>query len=802
MQFSRLHALNIVWAGFGLWLCASHGWAQTSRPSSARNYGSPRAAGRYTIAPPPAWALRETPAPATLQQRSDAREGAVYLLSDQQVRVTGQTPAQGRVERYFHHIHEVVTTSGIEHVSQLELEFDPTYQRLVIHRIQIRRGNQTLNALQPAEIRLLQKEDEMEQRLFNGTLAALVILNDVRVGDVVDYDYSLLGDNPILGGRFAEVSYLIEAEPVAWLRYRLLWPTARTLQQQTRNSELQPRQQTLGGVTEYIWERTNLPAPELDSAATLPVDELPALYLSEFNSWQAVAAWAAPLYRVPGTPAPALRQQIELWRQQAPEDQLLAALRFVQDEIRYLGIELGPHSHLPHPPAQVLARRYGDCKDKALLLATILGALGLEAYPALVNTDLLGRVGEVLPSPYAFDHVITVVNFNGQTYWFDPTVSLQRGALAQHSNPEFGRALLVRADTQALTEIPLTPPTHPLKTVKEVYTVNSDNQSATLEVVSVYRGVEADTLRDYLANNSLKDLVMERLQHWHERDRGISTDALPQVKDDPVGNTILLTERYQVARFWREGARDFEANRITQELPFFNPETPKPIRLTFPLDIEHQIEIRTPVRLTATELNESVLNDALQFDMRRTREGRMIKFSSRLRTLRAHIEATGANQLAQAIERIEDLSRFRLSNQIHARDIIDGRLVFAGALLLSLPLLAFVAYKVRQAQRQAKLRAEPEIQLSLPLPGSAPSYPLRVADEAVLAERLVALRCECGGGYRLPPQAAARESVIYDGKRLTLVPLHCAVCEQPRDVYFECSGATTISYAATTKVAK
>jgi hypothetical protein len=530
----------------------------------------------------------------------------------------------------------------------------------------------------------------------------------------------------------------------------------------------------------------------------LPADEFPTLYWSEFSTWQAVADWAVPLYRVTGALPAALRQQIEVWRQSslAPEGQLLATLRFIQDEIRYLGIELGPHSHLPHPPAQVLARRYGDCKDKAFLLATALAALGIEAYPALVNSELLGRVQDVLPSPYAFDHVITVVKLNGQTYWFDPTMSLQRGGLAQHNNPEFGCALIVRPGTQALTEIPLPLSARPLKTVKEVYTVNADQRSATLEIVSVYRGVDADTMRDYLAKNTLKDLASERLQRLHEHDRSITASGLPQAKDDPANNTIQLLEHYQVGRFWRDGARDFIASRVTQELPFFDPAAPKPLRLAFPLDVEQQIEIRTPVGLAINSASESVLSAALRFDMQRTQEGRVIKFVSRLRTLHAHVEPAQIAELAQSVARIEDLSQFRLTNQFSGRGVVSGGLVFAGALLLSLPLLAFVAYKVYQARRQAARLPQPEIRLSLPLPGSAPSHPLRVANEGMLLERLTALRCECGGGYRTTDGETTRETLIYDGQRLTLISLSCAACAQPRDVFFDCTAAEAATYVA------
>src|SRR5690606_12491954 len=102
------------------------------------------------------------------------------------------------------------------------------------------------------------------------------------------------------------------------------------------------------------------------------------------------------------------------------EGRLLAALRFVQGEIRYLGVEVGPGSHAPSPPDQVLARRLGDCKDKTLLTVTLLDRLGIEAHPPLVATGLRRAIAQRLPSPGAFDHVIVLAKLDGQFIWLDP----------------------------------------------------------------------------------------------------------------------------------------------------------------------------------------------------------------------------------------------------------------------------------------------------------------------------------------------------------------------------------------------
>ena len=42
-------------------------------------------------------------------------------------------------------------------------------------------------------------------------------------------------------------------------------------------------------------------------------------------------------------------------------------------------------------PSEVFSHRYGDCKDKATLLSTMLKEIGVESYYVLINTD--ARIG-------------------------------------------------------------------------------------------------------------------------------------------------------------------------------------------------------------------------------------------------------------------------------------------------------------------------------------------------------------------------------------------------------------------------
>ena len=78
---------------------------------------------------------------------------------------------------------------------------------------------------------------------------------------------------------------------------------------------------------------------------------------------------------------------------------------YVQDDIRYMGIETGIGSIKPMPPEQVVKQRYGDCKDKSLLLVSLLKKAGIvKAYPVLLNTFLQHKIDRDFPSNEVSNH--------------------------------------------------------------------------------------------------------------------------------------------------------------------------------------------------------------------------------------------------------------------------------------------------------------------------------------------------------------------------------------------------------------
>src|SRR6185503_4223266 len=337
----------------------------------------------FTIKAPALWVRKVVPATDPTSVSPEAGTRSTRILDDEQTKVGSS------VERYYHYYQRVDNTAGLEDLSQLRFYFEPSYQQLAIHFVRVLRGGSVIDALKPSEIKMIQEEPDLDQQLYNGTSAAVIFVNDVRVGDVVEYAYTITGENPVLGGRFTDIVYLADNEPIKEKFFRVLYPSKRLLAIKNDNTELQPTKQVIGDDTEYLWYAKDVSGVPSDDSTPNWFNPYPRINLSEFQSWAEIVNWALPFYQNSPLNNSELRAKIEEWKKtsEVPEQRTAAALRFVQDEIRYLGIELGRYSHQPTVPEKVFARRFGDCKDKSLLLSSILNSMGIEASPALVNTS-------------------------------------------------------------------------------------------------------------------------------------------------------------------------------------------------------------------------------------------------------------------------------------------------------------------------------------------------------------------------------------------------------------------------------
>jgi transglutaminase-like putative cysteine protease len=123
-------------------------------------------------------------------------------------------------------------------------------------------------------------------------------------------------------------------------------------------------------------------------------------------------------------PTPEITAKAAELTKNAPNDEakLHALYSYVSTQFHYIGVAFGIGRYQPHSAAEVLANQYGDCKDKHTLLASLLAAVGIPAYPALISTSR--EVDGDVPSPGQFDHVITFVPREAGPVWLDTTTEV------------------------------------------------------------------------------------------------------------------------------------------------------------------------------------------------------------------------------------------------------------------------------------------------------------------------------------------------------------------------------------------
>ena len=134
------------------------------------------------------------------------------------------------------------------------------------------------------------------------------------------------------------------------------------------------------------WTLADLPAFE-PRAGDPPANRFAAwVGVSSLASWDVFAAWYQRLSTGSAETGPAVAALAEEIAKAHPDraGRLRAAYERVS-ALRYVAVELGVGAFRPRTPEQVWKQRYGDCKDKASLLVTVLGKLGIPAEFALVN---------------------------------------------------------------------------------------------------------------------------------------------------------------------------------------------------------------------------------------------------------------------------------------------------------------------------------------------------------------------------------------------------------------------------------
>jgi lipoprotein NlpI len=593
-------------------LAAVHAIAAAQPP--AAKAGAPRAPTKTTQPAKPAVAgegyqlgkVPEWVKPVAADTRAPAGAPALgyrHLLMDSQTLVA----ADGTQQNYAHTRTAATDGNGVQLLSKAELYFNPAYQTLVVHEASVYRDGRRLDRLKDARIELLRREEGLDKQTLTGVRTLLIVMNDIRVGDVVDVAYTVNGSNPIFKGRFSETLQLGFPAPVDKLHVRIEYPAGRPLQSRGIRFDRAPELFAERGRQVMRLQLQDVPAVVQEEGTPPWFKVYPALHVSDHASWQAVATWADELFSSPGDLGPELNARIEAWRaRNLPRDQLASeVLAFVQDDVRYFSASLGESSHRPKAPARTYAERLGDCKDKVALLDAVLRALGFDARPALVSMFRNRGVADYLPSHDQFDHVVTRLVLDGQVHWLDGTLQKQGHQMKTRGTLPYGMVLVADAATTGLTAVERAPGAADAMEFSQVWDVSDLGKPVRITSVLRARGLSAELWRNSVANGGAERIADHLAGVYARVMPEFRKAAPPVVRDDLDTNVFELESSYQLPRLGT-----YMAGSLAVELPamemldtLVGPREARremPFEMQSPRQMKQRVRVIAPSRFTST----------------------------------------------------------------------------------------------------------------------------------------------------------------------------------------------------------
>ncbi len=373
----------------------------------------------------------------------------------------------------------------------------------------------------------------------------------LNAGDVVELLYRVEDVAPrnAFADYFGETNYLQSDEPCARAEYILITPKARTFYFNKPNVPGITEEVTVRG-DQRVYRFVALNVPPIDPEPSAPSlgERLGHIHVSTYKSWDEMATWYWGLVKDQFVADDDVRRRVADATRGLTDDRakVRAIYDYVVQKTRYVALEFGIHGFKPYSCAQIFARGFGDCKDKATLIVTMLKELGIPSTIVIVRTAVRGDFETEPASLAPFDHAIAYVPsldlyLDGTAEYTGSTElpAMDRGALALQVNE--GRPKLVHLPD---------PPASESVTSRTLDLAVSADGSAQVEFASTVTGANASGYRQrYHADVSRKQRIIEDLAGDFAGLDVLSVDA-PHLDD--IEEKVVLNVRGRAREFGRK----------------------------------------------------------------------------------------------------------------------------------------------------------------------------------------------------------------------------------------------------------
>ena len=319
--------------------------------------------------------------------------------------------------------------AGVQRFGVLTFSYQNSTESVEIGYVRVRKPDGSEVATPAENVQDMAAEITRQAPFYSDLREKHVAVKGLGAGDVLEYQAHWHTTRPLAPGQFWCSFNFSHDEIILQQRLQISVPRDRSVKWKSPNSK--PAITEEGARRVFTWTNANL---EHKSKEHERKDKEQATYqavrgkyppaeiqISSFQNWEEVGRWYSSLQQERAMPTAEIRAKAaELTKGVMDENAKARAIyNYVSIQFRYIGIAFGIGRYQPHSANEVLGNQYGDCKDKHTLLAALLAAIGMKAYPALISSD--HELDPDVPSPGQFDHVISVLAQGDRLTWVDTT---------------------------------------------------------------------------------------------------------------------------------------------------------------------------------------------------------------------------------------------------------------------------------------------------------------------------------------------------------------------------------------------
>jgi cellulose synthase operon protein C len=298
-----------------------------------------------------------------------------------------------------------------------EIKYSPKTQQIEVlsARLHKRNGAIAKGSRLPDE-----RAEETTAQMYYGLSSLRLQFAGAEPGDVIELDYRVTPKaDELLSGVGDVVSFGVSM-PTDVKSYMLLASGGANPQVAFERVGT-PSLQILGRSRVTTWKIRDLQPTASEPRSPASAEVAGYVSVSRFKNWQQLGSWYAENVRAQFALTPELKDAVKKLTAHSTTDleRIKAIQQFVLRNTHYVALEFGAYSYKPYRVSDVYARRFGDCKDKASLMISMLGEAGIRAELALIRTHKLGAIASDSAVLSAFNHAIVYIP--GHEIWIDAT---------------------------------------------------------------------------------------------------------------------------------------------------------------------------------------------------------------------------------------------------------------------------------------------------------------------------------------------------------------------------------------------